>query len=97
MREDFWKEEEKKDKKFMKEFDKEMDEFYKSVEKENLVCNEKCIHNIENTCSIDDWSCRIKHDRKEMKALCLFLLFFSSFSHFLFKLNKASNFLLIFF
>ena len=49
----------------MKEFDKEMGEFYDSVEKENLVCNEKCIHNIGNTCSIDDWSCRIKLDKLE--------------------------------
>lgn len=64
--EDLWKEE-KKDNKSMKEFDKEINELYESVEKERLVCNEKCIHNIGNICLIDDWSCRIKLDKKEMK------------------------------
>ncbi len=34
--EDFWKEEEKKDKKFMKEFEKELDEFN---DEEGLICN----------------------------------------------------------
>ena len=63
--EDFWKNEEEKDKKFMKEFDKEIDEIYEKLEP--LTCSEKCIHNIGNTCSIDDWSCRIKLDKKEMK------------------------------
>lgn len=65
--EDFWKEEEKKDRKFMEEFDREMEELCKDSEKDSLVCNEKCIHNIGNTCSINDWSCRIRLDKKEMK------------------------------
>lgn len=65
--EDFWKDEEKKDEKFMKELDKEMEELFESTERESLSCNEKCIHNIGNTCSIDDWSCRIKLDKKEMQ------------------------------
>ena len=65
--EDFWKEEEKKDKRFKKEFEKEINEFEDSFEKEKLSCNEKCINNVCGICSIDDWACRLRLDRKEMK------------------------------
>lgn len=65
--EDYWKHEEELDKKFNEEMDKEFDKLEKNCKTEYFSCNENCINNIGNTCSINNWNCRIKLDKKEMK------------------------------
>lgn len=65
MSDDFWKHEEELDKKFNKKLEKEIEKL--SANDDPLTCSEKCVNNIGNTCVTNDWECRLRLDRKEMK------------------------------
>lgn len=65
MSEEFWKHEEELDKKFDKDLFKDLDKLYD--EKEELHCDEKCVNCVGGVCVTEDWACRNKLDKKQMK------------------------------